>query len=1106
MRIRDLGPLQVEVDGKPQAFAGARQHGILSILAISANRRMSADEIIATVWGAEVSVSTSVLENQIWRLRRALGLSRDEGTRPSLVNETGGYRLIIAPDDVDSLRFASLADTARRQASDGQFGDVLVTCDDAFALWRGSPFESAPPSQTTEATAARLHEMHAQLSEWRVDALLATGETQRALADLEVLTTEFPFRERLWAQRMTGLARDGRTEQALRTYQQVRSMLLEELGLEPGAELRELQRAIIAQDAAVLSPPPSAFAEPRWAAQEFEPVTADWPIVGRERELADIAATHAAGRAGIVLVGSAGVGKSRVSREALHRFRQEGSCVLRVQGTRSATGIPFGAFAEVLPLTAGTADLLSLLQDVSRALRTQAGTRPLVLGVDDGHLLDPASATLVLHLATTGGAFVIVTLRAGEQSPDAVTALWKDAGASRLELVPLDENGTAELAEEILAGPLERSARRWCFTVTQGNALFVSEVIQAAQAQDRLTRVDGLWRMDGRPRVPSTLDELVSASFADLEGNERRLLELLALGEPLRLSQLVDLAGVPAVETAEARGLVTLAGATDDSTVTLSHPLYGELIRSELPPMRARTRFGELSAAVSAAQKLGPQDSLRLTRWQLEAGLAPQVDQLLESARIASSTAAPQLAARLARRAKESGAGIDADLVLARALSQQRDFDTAEALLSAAEPNLRTPEQAVVYLELQSEVLHWGLGRPAALRELLDRAARWWADESWRRQIEPLKRRVLSFERLGALAADTDSTPIGGGAATPTDVGNLFYLGNTTAAARLARSLRPALPLRDLDEAIALSLWCRITLETGEGWRDFDEWAGQTLDEAVRLGDAAAAGQLAYALAEMRIATGRYLDAGTLLAEAERQLERQDPVGLLPVVAATRVVQMRFTGNSEGVSAALAKCRERLAGAEPLAHQLPYTARAEAWAACDEGNRAEGQRRLLETAEELASSPVHHARLTYEASRAGASAQNLAASLQLMQQRCDARLVACYAEHVTARVRDDAAALLAVAEAFESIGALRYAAEAAAHAADSAARAGDSAGARRARDRQTGLTPVDQGGIDPGLAAAQGLTATPHPRAVPTPKPPGQVQGSRSAGRGAYRA
>ena len=127
----------------------------------------------------------------------------------------------------------------------GRPADVLRACDEALALWRGAPYEVVAHATWTAPVTARMEELRGQLTERRLDALLALGDLARALVDLEPLLVEFPFRERLWALRMTALARSGRAEEALQTYRRVRTLLRDELGLEPGAELQELQRIVL---------------------------------------------------------------------------------------------------------------------------------------------------------------------------------------------------------------------------------------------------------------------------------------------------------------------------------------------------------------------------------------------------------------------------------------------------------------------------------------------------------------------------------------------------------------------------------------------------------------------------------------------------------------------------------------------------------------------------------------------------------------------------------------------------------------------------------------------------------------------------------------------
>ena len=212
-----------------------------------------------------------------------------------------------------------------------------------------------------------------------------------------------------------------------------------------------------------------------------------------------------------------------------------------VQATRSAATVPLGAFAGVVGAEVGSDNLFELLRGSVRAMSSLAAGRSLVVGVDDAQLLDPTSAALVLQLISTATAFVVATVRSGEPCPDAIQSLWKDAGAQRLELLELSREETEQLVEAVVGGPVEESARQWVWESSQGNALYASELVHGALSKHALRLVDGLWRMPVRPRISSSLAELISAGMAEIEPEEREVLEFLALGEPLRVSELVTL-------------------------------------------------------------------------------------------------------------------------------------------------------------------------------------------------------------------------------------------------------------------------------------------------------------------------------------------------------------------------------------------------------------------------------------------------------------------------------------------------------------------------------------------------------------------------------------
>ncbi|HTR75005.1 MAG TPA: LuxR C-terminal-related transcriptional regulator [Solirubrobacterales bacterium] len=798
-----------------------------------------------------------------------------------------------------------------------------------------------------------------------------------------------------------------------------------------------------------------------------------WKLVGRAPELRRIGAARAEGLVGVAIHGPPGYGKSRLVREALGEAEEEGAAVAWVQATRSAAAVPLGAFASVIPPTARSDDPLELMQRAVVALRESAEGRPLVLALDDAQWLDPPSAALALQLASTGTAFLVVSVRSGERCPDAIVSLWKDAGALRLELGPLDAAETEEMVAALLGGDVERSVGRWVYEAGAGNALYIRELIHGALDDGALREVDGLWRMSARPAAGESLTDLIDGRIGELGDEERRAIGLLALGEPLRLSELVALTRPAALEALEDRGLVAVAAASSDAEVRLAHPLYGAAVIARMPVLRGRELRLALVETVGARAELEPEDTVRLARWLSEADEPIPTGLLIRAARAAGEAGDPGFGAVLAEQALAAGAGIEAALLLARAHSVRNRFEQAEAVLAEAEPTIQSQADAIAYLEQQRDVLHWGLGRTAELRAVLDRAAGWWTDREWQAQLEPLHVLLGHFEEFR-----TDN-PGGAGADDPDaqvrELASLFYSGRTRAAHELALRIRPTPPVRGVPDALALVLWNRIALEDGEGWEELDTWMGAALETTVRLDDHATAGHAAYSLACLRTLAGRYLDAAALLAEAEAQLERQDPVAMLVVVHAQQVLVAVARGDREGATAALGRCLERVGDSGPLVHQLPSVVRAEAWSAHLDGEHQRAQERLLEVARELEQRPVQAAQLTYEAMRAGADAGGAASALSALAERCDARLVAAYAAHAAGRAAGDGPALLASAEEMAAIGALRYGAEAAAHAAEAFLDEGRQDSARRAAARSKELFAADQDGTRPPI---EGLDRT----------------------------
>ena len=188
------------------------------------------------------------------------------------------------------------------------------------------------------------------------------------------------------------------------------------------------------------------------------PATHGWPFVARGGALEQIAAARAdPGCTGLVISGALGVGRSRLAREVVDAAGRAGELTYWAQGTASSAAIPLGAFAALIPDDVRSDEPLELIRRSTERVRARADGRAVCLGVDDAHLLDAASATLVLHLATAAGVFVVVTVRAGVTAPDAIDSPWKDGGARRMELQPLGDESIEALVEAALDGRVGQS-------------------------------------------------------------------------------------------------------------------------------------------------------------------------------------------------------------------------------------------------------------------------------------------------------------------------------------------------------------------------------------------------------------------------------------------------------------------------------------------------------------------------------------------------------------------------------------------------------------------------------------------------------------------------
>ncbi|WNG95526.1 BTAD domain-containing putative transcriptional regulator [Mycobacterium sp. ITM-2016-00318] len=244
MELRVLGPLQARQGGAPVAIPGAKPRAILTMLGLHGGSVVSADTLLELLWGDDPPrTAGKALQTHISALRRTVG----DGIVLTL-----GTGWILADADVDATRYKIAARLGRDAAASGDTTAAVAAFEEALSLWRGIP--ELPDSHRGSSEKTRWIEAHAALVEDRADALLATGRAAEIAGELEAAVGDAPLRERRWGQLMLALYRAGRQGEALGAYQRARSMLADQLGVDPGPELRRLEAAIVGQDAALEMP------------------------------------------------------------------------------------------------------------------------------------------------------------------------------------------------------------------------------------------------------------------------------------------------------------------------------------------------------------------------------------------------------------------------------------------------------------------------------------------------------------------------------------------------------------------------------------------------------------------------------------------------------------------------------------------------------------------------------------------------------------------------------------------------------------------------------------------------------------------------------------
>jgi len=251
MEYRLLGPLEVlDASGRKLPLGGAMQQSVLASLLLRAGQTVGLERLIDDLWDEPPETATRTAQAYISRLRHQL----PNGT---IESRPGGYALLLNGDRLDLHTFEQTCEQGRAALANGDWEPARQLLREALALWRG-PALAGLPSDALRREAERLEDLRLQVLEDRLEADLESGFHREVVAELQALVAEQPFRERLRVQLMLALYRTGRQTEALDAYQDARRILVDELGIEPSAPLRELEQAILRQDSSLAPPAPAA--------------------------------------------------------------------------------------------------------------------------------------------------------------------------------------------------------------------------------------------------------------------------------------------------------------------------------------------------------------------------------------------------------------------------------------------------------------------------------------------------------------------------------------------------------------------------------------------------------------------------------------------------------------------------------------------------------------------------------------------------------------------------------------------------------------------------------------------------------------------------------
>jgi DNA-binding CsgD family transcriptional regulator len=780
-----------------------------------------------------------------------------------------------------------------------------------------------------------------------------------------------------------------------------------------------------------------------------------------------------------------------LAEEALRLAERGGRDVEREVGHPATRQIPLGALAHLQPadltgsIGVGDDERTGLFHAARAELRRLAGDDRLVLLVDDLDLLDDTSVAVLVPLVVSRTVFLVGTVRTGRSPSDRFNVLQRDGHLVRMEIEPLDRDEVGALLHRALDGPLTDRAQAELAHLSGGNLQVLTELVRGARERGALVDAGGVWDLAGPLPTTTALDELVAEHLAGVAPPGMEVLETLAVCERLGLADLERSFGAATLEALEADGLIAVVTSGHRIAVRLAHPLYGEVLRAGLAPLRLRRIQADLADRVQAHGARRREDILQVALWRVSSGGDVAAGCLLQASRLALAGHDPALAIRLldspsgeevsasarAEALVEAHAMLGdleeverlvasvwddaltdsrrahlADRLAAIRFFRARDLDGALAAHQAARDRVTTPDVAAAVDARRASLLA-GAGRPAEALRIIEAAG---PTDSPRTAVDLGAARAASLLGLGrydeaaeaarqAAAAQADlphwAARRGIAQHLVNEAHALAYSGRYAEASEL---LEPAAARARASGALGAWVWFEMALaevarDTARGHEAVRRFAA-VADAAPGAGQEAALVWAHVGVAQGHLLLGDCTSAAAALDEADR-------VGDSPVATSTAT-------------------RERT----------------RAWLDACRGDLASARRRIRDAVE-----PVRHdqllvfeATLLHDLARLGAAA-DVVDRLEELATCMDGPLVATRAVHARALVAADPAALSDVVDRFEAMDALGLAAEAAAELADLHRARGEARLATVAARRSADMAERAGGLRTPALARGSGV-------------------------------